>query len=193
MPSYTAPVKDFQFVLHDVLQIAMGWENCHLHEFVATTKVAYGPQDPDGGMSEAADEMDVPLRALLQKVGDKATYEYDFGDSWIHAVELEKRVDSEKLEYPSETFVKEGKSVFSGKVRAAICIGGERSGPPEDCGGMPGLYYLLEIKKKPAAKRTADDRERLEWLGEWDETVCDLSSINEMLGKMRVKKAMLGE
>ena len=32
--------------LHDVLQVVMGWEDGHLHQFIITAQY-YGPQDPD--------------------------------------------------------------------------------------------------------------------------------------------------
>jgi hypothetical protein len=147
--------------LHDVLQIAMGWENCHLHEFVATTKVAYGPQDPDGGMSEAADEMDVPLRALLQKVGDKATYEYDFGDGWMHELLLEE--------------------VDEGQLDAPICSGGRRAGPPEDVGG-PGRFddFVAAMTKRKGSAYTTWK----EWYdGVFDPDDFDVDAVNAALAE----------
>lgn len=34
-------------------------------------------------------------------------------------------------------------------VKCPLCIGGERACPPEDCGGVPGYYELLEIIADP--------------------------------------------
>jgi hypothetical protein len=180
--------------LHTVLQHAFGWTDSHLHEFHEKDGRRYATPSREDWGDPVIDERKVSLGDVFHRAKRKIAYEYDFGDSWIHAIELEKRVDSEKVDYPFETFVKEGKGYFSGKPRAAICIAGEKSGPPEDCGGLYGFYELLEIKQKPAAKRSDDEHERLEWLGdEWDFDRCDLSEINQMLGKMRVKKAMMGE
>lgn len=58
-------------------------------------------------------------------------YLYDFGDGWEHSIELEQILFKvEKRKYP-------------------ICIAGERSCPPEDCGGVYGYEDLLEILKNP--------------------------------------------
>jgi hypothetical protein len=40
--------------LHQVFQIAMGWENCHLYEFRVGRDIAYGIPDPNGISSERA-------------------------------------------------------------------------------------------------------------------------------------------
>ena len=111
----------------------------------------------------------------------------------MHAVELEKMVDPEKIEYPFETFIKDGKGLFSGKRRAAMCIGGERNGPPEDCGGIYGFEELLKLRKNPgAAKRSAEKRHMLEWLGDWEAEALDLSVVNRELARVRVKKVFGG-
>lgn len=177
--------------LHTVLQHAFGWTNSHMHQFHEKNGTRYAiptPYDDDFG-TPAIDERKVCLREVFDLANKKIAYEYDFGDSWIHAVQYETRVDSEKIDYPSETFVTAGRSYFSGKVRAAICIAGKHAGPPEDCGGLPGLYNLIEIKNRPAAKRSRDDREMIEWLGDWDPDYLDLATINQQIGRVRVKKA----
>src|SRR5262249_12024171 len=44
-------------------------------------------------------------------------------------------------------------------------IGGERNGPPEDCGGIPGFYELLEA----IVDRTHPSHAHLkEWAGDYD-------------------------
>ena len=76
-----------------------------------------------------------------------------------------------------------------------VCIGGARSGPPEDSGGIYGYLRLLELVKHtphPTAKRAAGDRELLAWLGDWDPDLFCLAIINQDLGRMKVKKALLG-
>jgi len=92
--------------------------------------------------------------------------------------------------------VEAGKGVFSGKKRAAVCMGGAMCVPPEDCGGVYGYQELLELRarraKNPNARLNAADRERLAWLGEWDTDWFDLSTANTELGKVRVKKALEG-
>ena len=72
------------------------------------------------------------------------SYEYDFGDGWRHRITIEKRLPSDPLRKP------------------AALLDGERACPPEDCGGVPGYYNILEAKRTP---RSAESREILDWLG----------------------------
>jgi len=43
------------------------------------------------------------------------------------------------------------------------CIGGERACPPEDCGGIPGYYSLLDVLQDPTHP---DYEENITWLKE---------------------------
>lgn len=72
-------------LLHDLLQIAFGWESAHLHEF-RLGELRFAPVD-EGGDSFVIDEGAVPLGAVLTGKG-KLVYEYDFGDSWEHEIVL---------------------------------------------------------------------------------------------------------
>lgn len=185
--------------LHTVLQISFGWENAHLHEFHAKDGTRFGPPALDDGFGlygdVFVDERDVVLSGVFTRANMKIAYEYDLGDSWVHAVKYEKKVDSETVEYPFESFVEKGKGFFSGKKRAAICIAGARNGPPEDCGGVWGYQHLLELQRKPpqgTSEADDDDRDRLEWFGDWDVDRFDLAEINQNLGRVRVKKVNVG-
>lgn len=102
-------------------------------------------------------------------------------------------IDPEQAAYEPHTFVERGRSSFTGKERAAICSRGERNGPPEDCGGIWGLDELIKLRDRAATKErlSADDRERLEWLGNWNPEWLDLATINQNLARIRVKKAMM--
>lgn len=183
--------------LHTVLQHAFGWTNSHMHQFHEKDGTRYAkpsPFDDDFG-APMIDERKVRLADVFERRKKRIAYEYDFGDSWMHAVELEKIVESQTVEYPVQTFVSKGKGVISGKERAAVCLAGERNGPPEDCGGLGGYYGLLELKQNPphpTAKKDADAREMLEWLGDWDPVRFDLAEVNKELGRVRVKKAFAG-
>ena len=87
------------------------------------------------------------------------------GDSWEHAIVLEKRLPVDpNLKYPA-------------------CLGGERACPPEDCGGIWGYQDLLEILADP---RHAGHAALLEWLGlgaaaELDPAHFDPGEVNESL------------
>ena len=56
-------------------------------------------------------------------------YSYDFGDGWVHEIQLEKILPREKdTSYP-------------------LCIDGKRACPPEDCGGVWGYPYADQLLK----------------------------------------------
>lgn len=176
--------------LHTVLQIAFGWQNAHLHQFHEKDGRRYGRPNPED--RDVIDERKLQLGQVFDRDQKRILYEYDFGDSWIHAVELEKKVDAETFDYPSHTFIEGGNSVFSGKPRAAICVAGACNGPPEDCGGLDGYFDILDLLENPKAPRSRDQKELLKWLGDWDPTRFVLGEINQNLGRVRVKKAVGG-
>ena len=157
--------------LHNVLQSAMGWEHSHLHEFLVGRQ-RYGEPDLTGGgfgIDSLMDERQVRLHQVLGRVGAKAIYIYDFGDGWEHGVVLEKRLPVDpNLAYPA-------------------CTGGQRACPPEDCGGIPGFYELLEAIQNPKHER---HKELLEWVGEeYDPEGFSTEEVNRALsGKKRRPK-----
>jgi hypothetical protein len=59
--------------LHDVLQAAMGWEDCHLHEY-CIGKERFGtpnPEDPFMGASPVNNERTVPLATVLGRMAPR--------------------------------------------------------------------------------------------------------------------------
>lgn len=116
--------------LHDVLQIALGWTDSHMHQFVADG-VVYGVPDPDWDMPVKS-EARVRLDRVLREPKDAIVYEYDFGDGWEHLVVLEQLLPLDRARH-----------------RHPRVTGGRRACPPEDCGGIPGFYEMLEILGDP--------------------------------------------
>jgi hypothetical protein len=157
--------------LHDVLQLAMGWQNCHLHEFRIGQK-RFGPADPNErlmGMSTTFSESAARLSRVLGKVGAKAVYTYDFGDSWEHEITVEKALGPE----PGHAY--------------PVCIGGKRHGPPEDCGGVYGFYDLLESIGNPDHEQHA---EMLDWLGEdFDPEAFSVEDVNRRLAYLHRRRS----
>lgn len=79
--------------LHDVLQTVMGWYNCHLHQFLDIDENRYGPRDDDMDPEWDADiieERRIKLREVMPRKGSRLVYEYDFGDDWVHGLEVVK-------------------------------------------------------------------------------------------------------
>jgi len=144
--------------LHDVLQLAMGWEDCHMHAFRIGQR-RFGI--PDDDLPEIDDTRDVQLFRVLGKVGAKAVYTYDFGDGWDHAIVLEKRL----LPKPGQAY--------------PVCVEGKRHGPPEDCGGVSGYYSLLEAIGNPLHPQYKESRD---WLGdEFDPEAFSVDAVNRRL------------
>ena len=89
--------------LHDVLQLAMGWDGSHMHDFRIGQK-RFGKPDPNDrlmGMDPIGNERTTHLYRVLGKVGAKAMYTYDFGDSWEHVIVVEKVLPPEPgVAYP---------------------------------------------------------------------------------------------
>jgi hypothetical protein len=147
--------------LNFIIQAAMGWQNCHLHEFV--TK-AHRYADPQFALDDTHDENKVTLQGVAAKVGAKLGFCYDFGDGWEHEITVEKILPRDpKRTYP-------------------CCVAGRRAGPPEDCGGIWGYKDLLEILNDP---KHPEHKERMDWTGgPIDPEAFDIDEINEFLAEM---------
>lgn len=116
--------------VHDVVQAVFGWTDSHLHRYATEqehsdqTTYYLCPFDVTEG-DQGAPEEQVRLDEALIDPGDRLYYQYDYGDNWQHTLELE--------------------SVLSGKAGAprAVCTGGHRDGPAEDCGGVHGYELIV--------------------------------------------------
>ncbi len=68
--------------LHEVVQTAMGWGDCHLHEFTVGGE-QIGVPDPDWDDDEGLiDERGVKLADAAPREKTRFRYTYDFGDDW---------------------------------------------------------------------------------------------------------------
>ena len=112
--------------LHVAIQDAMGWKDCHLHQFTVRTRGAESPPifgipvDKFVGRRGVLPGWEHLIAIYFSPESAEADYWYDFGDDWNHVVLLEEvlpKVLGQK--YP-------------------VCTGGARACPPEDCGGPPG-------------------------------------------------------
>ena len=147
--------------LHELIQTAVGWQDCHLHAF-SDGGVDYGIPDPELGHR---DERRTPLRRVLAKPGDRARYTYDFGDDWEHEILVEKVLVAEP------------------GTRYPVCVGGRGAGPPEDCGGTWGY---VELRATLADPSNEEHEQMLEWLGleragEFDAAAFDVDGVNAAL------------
>ena len=142
--------------LHLALQAAMGWTNSHLYAFSAGG-AEWGVPDPefrDGARSAA----EATLRDGSEGTGARTIhYLYDFGDSWDHAIRIERVTDAEP-----------------GRLYPRL-VGLQGRCPPEDVGGPPGYAAFLAALADPAH----EDHEHLRsWAGgAFDPDAPDLEAI----------------
>jgi hypothetical protein len=160
------------FKLHYVLQVAMGWTDSHLHQFIIDGEIYGDPEDDELGDLHTKDEKDYPLSRVVSGEGFRCTYEYDFSDSWMHTLVVEKIFPPEKAgRYP-------------------ICIAGKRACPPEDVGGTWGFEEFLEAIRDPDHE---EHDEYLEWAGgEFDPQAFDLEEVNQLLGQLEARGWQIG-
>lgn len=148
--------------LHHVIQTAFGWTNSHLHQFLTESRII-GIADDEDADPRPENEKVTFLGDVLTKPGDSIRYEYDFGDGWSHWVETE----SHMARIPRASWVE--------------CTDGARACPPEDCGGESGYEDLLRALKNP---KTDDDREMVEWAGDYDPEEFSAKDVNRALARM---------
>lgn len=147
-------------MLHEVIQITMGWSNYHLHHFEMNGK-RYSDVQGAAGEKGVLDDNKYTLQDLLKNPGDKLTYMYDFGDDWEHDVTLEKMGETENPSY------------------LARCIIGKRACPPEDVGGVGGYWEFINAIEDPDNE---EQLERLEWVGcDFDPNSFDARLVNVRL------------
>ncbi|NKX68243.1 plasmid pRiA4b ORF-3 family protein (plasmid) [Labrenzia sp. 5N] len=139
-------------VLHDVIQAVMGWFDHHLWEFTVG-KQRYGlPTGKDWGTEPRKEAAKVRLRDILKPRKTMIDYLYDFGDSWEHRLTVtDVRTGDPDASYPRY-------------------VGGNRNAPPEDCGGTPGFYDMLDALADPSHPNHAD---ATEWADEYNPVTID--------------------
>jgi hypothetical protein len=113
--------------LHYTIQIAIGWSDVHLNRFHIHGQ-DFGVYH-DGGICFADNPEKVPLSAFGFRTRERFLYEYDFGDEWLHEIQIEKRLSLDpKLTYP-------------------VCIDGKHAAPPEDFGGARTYMQMRQELK----------------------------------------------
>jgi hypothetical protein len=156
--------------LHKIIQIAFGWEDDHLHQFIKDRKF-YTVRHPNDPTWDELDNTDYKkekthLSDLIKTEKDLLDYEYDFGDSWMHLILLEKISPADPA------------------VKYPVCLDGQRNGPPEDCGGIWGYAELLQILKNPKHEEYED---YLEWVGEkFDPESFNMNRVNKIFQKLKL-------
>jgi hypothetical protein len=148
--------------LHDVLQIVMGWQDCHLHEFRVGDALIGVVDRPDVDFPEnMQDERSWTVAQVVDTGAPEFEYAYDFGDDWAHRVIVEP---STRSRIPGV---------------GALCLAGEGACPPEDVGGPLGYMQFIEALADASHAR---HRTYVDWVGGvWDVRGFDLNRVNREL------------
>ncbi|RNI24256.1 plasmid pRiA4b ORF-3 family protein [Flexivirga caeni] len=150
--------------LHYVIQAAFGWEDEHLWVF-ETRAGEFGVPHPEVRHRDAGSQQ---LSGVARRTGSRFSYTYDLGDCWQHDIVVEAVTERE----PDVTYPR--------------CMAGRRACPPEDCGGVWGYGWLMEVLADPGHEEHAD---RLDWMGldtadQFDPAAFDVAEVNGVLAKM---------
>jgi hypothetical protein len=126
--------------LHCILQAAFGWQNSHLYCFgmlkqwdiscYHKPEVRLISQNED--LEYNPDAIYTDEKRLIDYMGNyqKIIYIYDYGDGWLHQIEVENLIADCREELP-------------------ILLSGEGDAPPEDVGAPAGFAEFLTIINNP--------------------------------------------
>lgn len=168
---------------HRVTQLAFGWRTEHLHKFskndpwarMTTVEIEakdngfvplewYDQESLDEGLAGRL-ETDATLSEILTESSPVAYYEYDFGDGWLHRLDL-------------ITAGEDG----DGPARV---LDGSRRGPLEDAGGVHGCHEKLDLYAIPTRPDPYDIRGWVDEIaGPWevfDPAAFDIDHVNSEL------------
>ncbi|CUW37113.1 conserved protein of unknown function [Magnetospirillum sp. XM-1] len=139
------PLSTSLMGLHDIIQVAMGWQDEHLFDFRVGDKI-YSEPYPDDDMYERKtyNAKSIRLKTLVERGVGQFLYTYDFGDNWQHDIVIESVRDGDaEVDYP-------------------VFVDGAKRCPPDDVGGPPGFMDFLEAMLNPTHE---EHRRMLEWYG----------------------------
>jgi hypothetical protein len=184
-----------QFTLeevHAVIQVCLGWENAHLHQFLL------GDHDNAVWLSHLSFELGSSTirdrKAIDQKLADLG-----FDTTRLSPKQLDQSNVLDEADFRlHEVVSREGATLLyeydfgdsweheilvekitapEPDIKYPTCIDGARNSPPEDCGGIDGYADLLDALSDP---KRDDHQEALDWVGDdFDPEHFDLDEINE--------------
>ena len=162
--TFKVSARTTMYELHHIIQVVMGWTNSHLYQFNVGEEVIADIRLVDNELEPVTDVKGVLVTQVFSHVGNTVTYEYDFGDGWMHHLEL-MEISTHQID----------------EVLPQI-IGGENTCPPEDCDGTYGYKELKEILMNP---KHPEYKSTKIWVGStFDPMVCDLKTIQQKLRKL---------
>jgi len=148
--------------LHHVIQAVTLFGDYHLHHFIDKNGQLYAPEAKEKPLlfdkRPRQLEHETAAGVVLGQKGDTILYNYDFGDGW------EFLITTEGLEPLTE-----------GEAPHIICLGGEKAGPIEDCGGIGSFLSILKVLAGPDKKA----KKKIAWMCEgYDPDHFDLEKTN---------------
>jgi len=150
--------------LHMAIQLAMGWKNAHLFEFVSGEEIIGLPSEEDDEFDEILNATEEIISDFFIEPDQEMNYIYDFGDYWEHKIIVEKIFLAQQgVKYP-------------------LCIAGARNCPPEDIGGIQNFCDKLkafENEKHPKHKET-----NVLFGKNYNPVIFDIDSANKQLSKI---------
>jgi Plasmid pRiA4b ORF-3-like protein len=160
--------------LHGVIQVVMGWEGIHLFQFTLRARRF-------GSLELTARSPDVPLSELRLRQGTRFRYEYDLNIPWEHEVRLESRHEAA----PGRSY--------------PICLDGDGSCPPEDCGGVAGFLARGGVWTAPETGHDfatlADFLDQLALKRSTDASIDaeEINDVREALERIEVRQSWQGK
>ena len=156
--------------LHLALQTMMGWRESHLHRFTDADPSSGGDETRRWESPDAPDSEDDVLSEdefIVEDVlgaGGPLWYEYDFGDGWVHRLEVIERLSSER------------------RLAPVVLVDGANRGPFEDSGGVHGYAEKVVIAADP---QHPEHEEIVDWIdatvGPWAPRGFDLIGVQSEL------------
>ncbi|MEH0156665.1 plasmid pRiA4b ORF-3 family protein [Limibacter armeniacum] len=154
--------------LHYIIQTVMEWGDNHLWAFTIPGVKGVITPDLEEAESDDKDPQETVLSDLVKEEKATIMYEYDFGDSWLHELKLEKILEPEDGKfYPN-------------------CEMGMGAGPLENVGGIWGYMRVLEALKNP---KDDEHKEVKRWFKEmemedYDPSYFDASEVSAWLREL---------
>ncbi len=177
--------------LHMVLQIAFGWQDSHLHRFIDDDPWVVSNGIPrigrrsrtwvdtfslaESGREGEEDETDTAIGEAFLHDGP-LWYIYDFGDDWVHRIDLIERGAAQVGEPPVQL------------------IAGEGRGPYESSGGIGGYR---EVVAALTNRSHPDHAATVEWVatavGPWGATDPEDADLDGARGELGILIGATGE
>jgi hypothetical protein len=145
-PIWREAIFPRSFTLHELhrsIQVLFDWYDYHLYQFEIDGRHFEAPDQE----AEGEDSTKARLKKLVTAPGQVFQYTYDFGDDWLHLIEV---VDV---------------SVRADPGWIPYVVGGARRGPIEDSGGVPGYERLIEAVRTPYEDLDDEDQAFVNWAG----------------------------